>query len=152
MKRRTIWILSLIGLLTLLALYSGATRPSRDTQIEDLYSSPKSFDKQEVYVSGRVIGSPIYGNGTVKIIIESKRGDETVLLIVNPSQLNTIPKQGDGVEAKGLFIASEEQTHVEVSVAHVRTVWGERFIFIRSFAAIPLIYYLTRKGWDLVRV
>jgi len=150
--KRPFWIVILIGFLTLLALYSGSSRPPRETRIEDLVVSPNTFDNKEVLVSGRVIGSPIYEDGTVEIIIGFQRGNEAVLLIVNSSLLNTIPKQGDLVAAKGLFTASESQFHIDVYLIHVRTVWSERFIFLRSFAAIPLILYFIRQGWDLVRV
>lgn len=150
--KKPIWILSLIGLLTLLAFYSDFSLSPREIQISDLVDNPKTFEKKVVYANGRVIESPIYENDTIKFTIVSTKGDETILLVTNPSQLNKIPRQGDLVIVKGLLVVSESQTHIEVYETHIRTIWGERSILLRSFAAIPLICYFIRQGWGLLRV
>ncbi len=150
--KKPIWILSLIGLLTLLAVYSDFSLSPREIQIPDLVDNTNTFEKKVIYAEGRVIGFPIFENDTVKFTIESKKGDKTILLVSIPSQLNKIPRQGDLVTIKGLLVVSESQTHIEVYNAHIRTIWDERSILFRSFVAIPLICYFIRQGWGLLRV
>ncbi|MFX0199954.1 MAG: hypothetical protein ACFFCW_27855 [Candidatus Hodarchaeota archaeon] len=150
--KKLIWILSLIGLLTLLAFYSDFSLSPREIKISDLVDNTSAFENKVVYANGHVIGSPIYENDTVKFTIVSTKGDETIILVTIPSQLKKIPKQGDLVIVKGLLVVSESQTHIEVYEVHIRTIWSERSILLRSFAAIPLICYFIRQGWDLLRV
>lgn len=150
--KKPICILSLIVLLTLLAFYSDFSLSPRDIQISDLVYNTNKYEMEVVYAEGRVIGSPIYENDTVKFTIVSTKGDETILLVKIPSQLNKFPRQGDLVTVKGLLVVSESQTHIEVYEAQIRTIWDERSILLRSFAAIPLICYFIRQGWSLLRV
>jgi len=150
--KKPILILSLIGLLTLLAIYSDFSLSPREIQISDLVEKTNTFEKKVVYAEGRVIGSPIYDNDTVKFTIVSTKGDETILLVTISSQLNKIPREGDLVTVKGLLVVSESQTYIEVYEAQIRTIWDERSIYLRSFAAIPLICYFIRQGWGLLRV
>ncbi|MFQ6123504.1 MAG: hypothetical protein ACE5R6_02725 [Candidatus Heimdallarchaeota archaeon] len=151
MKNR-IWILSLIGLLTLLAFYSDFSLSPREIEISDLVNNTKSYENTVIYAEGRVKESPIYEDDTLKYTIVSTKGDETILLITIPSQLNKMPRKGDLVTVKGFLVVSESQTYIEVYEAHIRTIWDERSILIRSFAAIPLLCYFIRQGWGLLRV
>jgi len=131
--------------------YSGDARPPRETRLNDLVTNPIEFDKKDVLVSGYTTETSFPDKDTIEIIIDSKNEKYTILLRLDPSLLNKIPEQGDRIEAKGVFTISGAQPHVEVNLIHVRTTWGQRFILIRSLAAIPLILYFIRQGWGLVR-
>ncbi|MFX0205242.1 MAG: hypothetical protein ACFFDT_04605 [Candidatus Hodarchaeota archaeon] len=150
--KKPILILSLIGLLTLLAVYCDFSLSPREIKISDLIDNTNKFEKKVVYMEGRVIGSPIFENDTVKITIVSTKEDKTNLLVIIPSQLNKIPRRGDLVTIKGILVVSESQTHIEVYEVQIRTIWDERSIYFRSFVAIPLICYFIRQGRGLLRV
>lgn len=149
--RRKIGISIITAMLILLMFYSGATRPSRETRLYDLKTNPNDFEDRDVFVTGTVSRSSLFDNDTVDVFISSESGKYGVLLSVDPSLLNVMPKQGDTVEAKGRFTISGAQPHIEVNLIHVRTTWGQRFIYLRSLIAIPIILYSIRQGWDLVR-
>jgi len=150
--RKTTGILIVTGFLLLLMVYSGEARPPRGTRLYDLVTNPSEFDNKEVLVAGHVTELLFSDNSTVEIRISSNGGKYEILLILDPALLNTIPNQGDSIEAKGFFTISGVQPHVEVKLIHVRTTWGQYFIYIRSIVAIPVILYYLRQGWDLVRV
>lgn len=150
--KRPIWIMILIIFLTILMVYSGARRPPRETRMYDLVNNPSSFDNQEVLVSGRVIETINHENGTTDITIGSGRKNEVVLLVVNTTELNIMPKKWDSIESIGKFHNSESHPHIKVTDIHVRTRWGQRLIYLRSIAAIPLILYFIRQNRDLLRV
>lgn len=140
-----------MGLLAILIYFSGSTLTSNEAQIDDLTSNPQIYDNTEVLVTGHVIGSPVYENDTAKIVIESSRGSE-IVLIINSSLLNIYPNQGDIIYAKGIYSVSEPTSYINIYLVHVRTKWGQRFILLRSILAIPIIIFFLRKSRDLVRI
>ncbi len=140
-----------MGLLAILIYFSGSILTNNETQIGELTSNPKKYDKTEVLVTGYVIGSPVYENDTAKIVIESSRGNK-IILIMNSSLLNIYPNQDDIIFAKGIYSASEPTSYINIYLVHVRTKWGQRFILLRSILAIPIIIFFLRKSRDLVRI
>ncbi len=140
-----------MGILVILIYFSGSILTNNETQIGELTSNPKKYDKTEVLVTGYVIGSPVYENDTAMIVIESSRGSK-IVLIINSSLLNIYPNQDDIIFAKGIYYDSEPTSYINIDLVHVRTKLGQQLILLRSVVAIPIIVFFIRKSWDLVRI